>query len=128
MSAGFVDDHAMILYVYLDNYDNGGDDSVLTVSSCHSLLREIALTLSSIISRHSVLEIMCNLLSLWASQPVNWVANMPHLVLENYVHASFFNYVDRVFCFLLYPVFLSNLLCITGWHSISTCVTLLVKY
>ncbi|PQE08928.1 hypothetical protein CJF32_00002673 [Rutstroemia sp. NJR-2017a WRK4] len=28
--ACFVDDHAMILYVYLDNYDNGGDDSVLT--------------------------------------------------------------------------------------------------
>lgn len=29
--AGFVDDHALILYVYLTNYDEEGDESVLTV-------------------------------------------------------------------------------------------------
>ncbi|TGO24950.1 hypothetical protein BPAE_0091g00280 [Botrytis paeoniae] len=28
--ACFVNDHALILYVYLDNYDDGGDESVLT--------------------------------------------------------------------------------------------------
>jgi hypothetical protein len=26
-----VDDHALILYVYLSNYDDGADESVLTV-------------------------------------------------------------------------------------------------
>lgn len=30
-STGFCHDHALILYVYLSNEDNGGDDSVLTV-------------------------------------------------------------------------------------------------
>jgi HUS1 checkpoint protein len=29
---GFVDDHALILYVYLSSYDDGADESVLTVS------------------------------------------------------------------------------------------------
>ncbi len=29
---GFADDHALILYVYLTNYDDGEDGSVLTVS------------------------------------------------------------------------------------------------
>ena len=29
---GFVDDHALILYVYLSNDDGGGDESVLTAS------------------------------------------------------------------------------------------------
>jgi len=31
-SVGFVDEHALILYVYLSNYDDGADESVLTVS------------------------------------------------------------------------------------------------
>jgi len=30
--AGFVDEHALILYVYLSNYEDGADESVLTVS------------------------------------------------------------------------------------------------
>lgn len=30
---GFADDHALILYVYLANYDDGEDGSVLTVGS-----------------------------------------------------------------------------------------------
>lgn len=29
---GFCDDHALILYVYLENDESGADDSVLTVS------------------------------------------------------------------------------------------------
>lgn len=33
--AGFVDQHALILYVYLTNYeDSGAEESVLTVSVC----------------------------------------------------------------------------------------------
>lgn len=28
---GFVDEHALILYVYLNNYSDGADESVLTV-------------------------------------------------------------------------------------------------
>jgi hypothetical protein len=28
---GFADEHALILYVYLSNYDDGVDESVLTV-------------------------------------------------------------------------------------------------
>jgi hypothetical protein len=34
---GFADDHALILYVYLSNYEDGTDDSVLTVSSPYCL-------------------------------------------------------------------------------------------
>jgi HUS1 checkpoint protein len=29
--SGFADEHALILYVYLSNYDDGTDESVLTV-------------------------------------------------------------------------------------------------
>lgn len=29
---GFVDEHALILYVYLSNYEDGAEESVLTVS------------------------------------------------------------------------------------------------
>lgn len=32
MKTGFADEHALILYVYLSNYDDGSDDSVLTAS------------------------------------------------------------------------------------------------
>jgi HUS1 checkpoint protein len=32
-NAGFVDEHALILYVYLSNYEDGADESVLTVST-----------------------------------------------------------------------------------------------
>ncbi len=34
---GFADEHALILYVYLTNYDDGTEDSVLTVCLCFLL-------------------------------------------------------------------------------------------
>jgi hypothetical protein len=98
----------MILYVYLDNYDDSGDDSVLTVSPCYSLFEEMALTRHSITSRHSALKIMSNLFPLWASQPVNCVKNMLHFVLKNYICASFFNYPNLRFYVNFRPLRLSN--------------------
>jgi hypothetical protein len=38
MNTGFVDEHALILYVYLSNHDDGGDESVLTVSTTYLTL------------------------------------------------------------------------------------------
>ena len=40
--ACFADEHALILYVYLSNYDDGADESVLTVSPLPSLASEPA--------------------------------------------------------------------------------------
>lgn len=37
MHSGFANEHALILYVYLSNYDDGVDESVLTVSSPENL-------------------------------------------------------------------------------------------
>lgn len=54
---GFVNDHALILYVYLSNDDEGGDESVLTV--CNHLLPLMAAAdtvADSIISARTVLE------------------------------------------------------------------------
>jgi len=39
---GFVDEHALILYVYLSNYEDGAEDSVLTVSYLHLEIRSMA--------------------------------------------------------------------------------------
>ena len=44
---GFADDHALILYVYLSNYEDGTDDSVLTVSPCPFLPRAFAYNCNS---------------------------------------------------------------------------------
>jgi HUS1 checkpoint protein len=44
ISIGFANEHALILYVYLSNYDGGGDESVLTVSFFIDVL-QIVLTL-----------------------------------------------------------------------------------
>lgn len=41
MTTGFVNDHALILYVYLDNYDDAGDESVLTVWVAVSIITDI---------------------------------------------------------------------------------------
>ncbi|KAF8849906.1 Hus1-like protein [Acephala macrosclerotiorum] len=43
--ACFADEHALILYVYLSNYDDGSDDSVLTASPIPRLRSELKLTL-----------------------------------------------------------------------------------
>jgi hypothetical protein len=39
---GFVDEHALILYVYLSNYEDGADDSVLTVGDIYLEIRSMA--------------------------------------------------------------------------------------
>jgi hypothetical protein len=41
ISVGFADEHALILYVYLSNYDDGADESVLTVSPPQSFNRNL---------------------------------------------------------------------------------------
>ena len=50
---GFSDEHALILYVYLSNYD-GAEESVLTVSSRCNTLQEDADYLQYYISSFSV--------------------------------------------------------------------------
>ena len=62
---GFVDDHALILYVYLSNDDDGGDESVLTVSddSIGDGTLEVCLLMGlvgSIISVPTVLDELMN--------------------------------------------------------------------
>jgi HUS1 checkpoint protein len=41
ISIGFADEHALILYVYLSNYDDGADESVLTVSTLLCIYRNL---------------------------------------------------------------------------------------
>ena len=53
--ACFADEHALILYVYLSNYDDGADESVLTVSA-NGNLNELRLTYDSTTSPHSVYD------------------------------------------------------------------------
>jgi hypothetical protein len=56
IALGFADEHALILYVYLSNYDDGVDDSVLTVRlwRCQSLHQ--ANHILSITSRRSAYD------------------------------------------------------------------------
>lgn len=46
IKTGFADEHALILYVYLSNYDDGSDDSVLTASPLSILPSQLKLILS----------------------------------------------------------------------------------
>jgi hypothetical protein len=51
---GFADEHALILYVYLANYEDAADESVLTVGHSSGSLESA--NPSSITSPHSVYD------------------------------------------------------------------------
>lgn len=53
---GFADEHALILYVYLSNYDDGADESVLT--ACLFLMRTMRFLLTALIVLHFLIQCM----------------------------------------------------------------------
>jgi hypothetical protein len=57
---GFADEHALILYVYLSNYDDGTDESVLTVCMSHQQGQFNVLTKASVL--HIILQHMISMI------------------------------------------------------------------